>query len=797
MKTDTQKTKAQLIEEVSTLRKKVTELEKAAAIHPPSADAANLDGTRRAEERLRQLTRRQEAILGEIPDIIMEVDARKVYTWANPAGYKFFGDEVIGKEAGEYFIGEQDTYDQVQPLFNGDQNLFYVESWQRRRDGENRLLAWWCRTMKDAEGRVTGALSTARDITDQKHAEEALKRSEEEAHHLARENTIMAEIGRIAGSTLNLEEVYDRFAQEVRKLLNFDNMTVLLMDPEKNSSTVTHVIGTTVAGREVGTVIPLTGTALEEIHGTRSSLLLQEEDMEETVRRIPGLRPAWEAGRRAMMIVPLISKNQVIGTLNIASRRPDAFTRADLATAERVATQIAGAVANAQLFRERERAQEELRAGEERYRHIYNNAQIGLYRARIGDGMLLEANTRLAQICGYESREEFIGNFRTSDHYLDPGTRERLLAELENKGEVQNFEARLSRRDDTFFWPRLTARLFPERGYIEGVLADITDEKLAQEKLRESEERYRRLVENAPLGILSMDPSGNIIDVNSRLRSILGSPSAEATRAINLFTFPPLAEAGIADHFRRCLETGKGGVFESPYRTKLGKEIYLQYYLTPILDPEGKVTGVQAILEDVSGQRKLEGQLLQAQKMEAIGTLAGGIAHDFNNILAAILGYAELASLKVPEDSEVMENLQQCLQAVHRAKDLVRQILTFSRQGKQERKPMDIRPIVKEGLKFLRASLPVTIEIRENIEGNLGVIEADPTEIHQMLMNLCTNAAHAMREKGGILEVSLTRFSLTSEHSSAYPELEPGPYLKLRVSDTGHGMPPEDPAEDF
>ena len=786
MTTNSQKSKAQLIEELSALKNKVAQLEKAPAVRQSSGEAE--EALRESEELYRSIF---ENMLNGVAYCKMLFHQNQpqdfIYLNVNHSFEALTGlKNVVGKKVSEVIPGIRESdpelfavYGRVASSGRPERFEIYLEA----------LGEWFWISVYSPKKEYFVAVFDA--ITERKRAEEALKRSEEEAHHLARQNTIMAEIGRIAGSTLNLEEVYDRFAQEVRKLLNFDNITVLLMDPDKNSSTVTHVIGTTVAGREVGTVIPLAGTALEKIHGTRSSLLLQAEDMEETVRRIPGLRPAWEAGRRAMMIVPLISKNQVIGTLNIASRRPDAFTRADLATAERVATQIAGAVANAQLFRERERAQEELRAGEERYRHIYNNAQIGLYRARIGDGMVLEANTRLAQICGYENREEFIGNFRTADHYLDPGTRERLLAELEKKGEVQSFEARLSRRDDTFFWARLTARLFPERGYIEGVLADITDEKLAQERLRESEERYRRLVENAPLGILSMDPSGNIIDINSRLRSILGSPSAEATRAINLFTFPPVAEAGIADHFHRCLETGKGGVFESPYRTKLGKEIYLQYYLTPILDPGGKVTGVQAILEDVSGQRKLEDQLLQAQKMEAIGTLAGGIAHDFNNILAAILGYAELASLRVPEDSEVMENLQQCLQAVHRAKDLVRQILTFSRQGKQERKPMDIRPIVKEGLKFLRASLPVTIEIRENIEGNLGVIEADPTQIHQMLMNLCTNAAHAMREKGGILEVSLTRFSLTSEYSSAYPELEAGPYLKLRVSDTGHGMPPE------
>jgi PAS domain S-box-containing protein len=786
MATDSQKTKAQLLQELSALKGRVAQLEKAALIPQPGGEAE--EARQQNEELYRSLF---ENMLNGFAYCRMLFHQNQpldfIYLRVNHSFETLTGlKNVVGKKVSEVIPGIQETDPELFEIYgrvalSGRPERFeiYLEA----------LKEWFYVSVYSPQKEHFVAVFDV--ITERKRAEEALKRSEEAARPLAQESAIMAEIGRIAGSTLNLEEVYERFAQEVRKLLEFDNLTTLLMEPEGKSSIVAHVSGTTVTGREGGTVVPLAGTALEEVLRSRVSLLLQKEDLEEAVRRFPGLRPAWEAGRRAMMIVPLISKNQVIGTLNIASRRPEAYTRADLATAERVATQIAGAVANAQLFRERERTQEELRASEERYRHIYDNAQIGLYRARISDGMVLEANTRVAQICGYESREEYIGNFRTSDHYLDPGTRERLLADLREKGEVQNFEARLSRKDKTVFWARLTARLFPERGYIQGVLADITDEKLAQEKLRESEERYRRLVENAPLGILSMDPSGKVIDVNSRVLSILGSPSAEATRAINMLTFPPLVEAGIAGNFRLCLETGTGGVFESAYRSAWGKEIFLRHTLTPILDPEGRITGVQAILEDVSGRRKLEDQLLQAQKMEAIGTLAGGIAHDFNNILAAILGYAELASLKAQDDSEITENLQQCLQAVHRAKDLVRQILTFSRQGKQERKPMDIRPIVKEGLKFLRASLPVTVEIRENIEGNLGVIEADPTQIHQMLMNLCTNAAHAMREKGGILEVSLTKFILTLDRSSAFAELEPGPYLKLRVSDTGHGMPPE------
>jgi two-component system cell cycle sensor histidine kinase/response regulator CckA len=175
--------------------------------------------------------------------------------------------------------------------------------------------------------------------------------------------------------------------------------------------------------------------------------------------------------------------------------------------------------------------------------------------------------------------------------------------------------------------------------------------------------------------------------------------------------------------------------------------------------------------------------------MEAIGTLAGGIAHDFNNILAAIMGYTEMALYDVPEGTSGRRNLEQVLKAGYRGKDLVKQIITFSRRRDEERRPMRISPIVKEALKMLRASLPTTIDIRQNIKTQSGMVLADPTQIHQVLMNLISNAAYAMREKGGVLEVSLTDVDIYLDDAAPpHPDLKPGPYLKLTVSDTGHGI---------
>jgi signal transduction histidine kinase len=220
--------------------------------------------------------------------------------------------------------------------------------------------------------------------------------------------------------------------------------------------------------------------------------------------------------------------------------------------------------------------------------------------------------------------------------------------------------------------------------------------------------------------------------------------------------------------------------------------------LVPSYDAQGKLVSYDGVIRDIhkrkeaeNARAKLEAQLRQTQKMEAIGTLAGGIAHDFNNILFAMVGFTELANDDVPEESLARANLDEVLKAGRRAKDLVQQILTFSRQVEHERRPVQVHLIVKEALKLLRASLPTTIEIPQNIDTNCGPIVADLTQIHQVIMNLCTNAYHAMRDEGGVLEVSLSEVDLDSDALSQYPDASPGTYVRLTVSDTGRGMDTE------
>ncbi|MBM9604561.1 hybrid sensor histidine kinase/response regulator [Desulfopila inferna] len=207
------------------------------------------------------------------------------------------------------------------------------------------------------------------------------------------------------------------------------------------------------------------------------------------------------------------------------------------------------------------------------------------------------------------------------------------------------------------------------------------------------------------------------------------------------------------------------------------------------------------LFEEVAERRKaekindkLEEQLRQAMKMEAIGTLAGGIAHDFNNILTAIIGYTDLAQLHIAEGCKqehcpVHDDLARLLEAGHRARDLIRQILTFSRQQKHENVPVQLSVIVREAMNMLSSTIPASIEIRENILNDDDYIMADPTQMHQIIMNLCTNGYHAMREKGGTLSVNLIQTEIDKDDLRVGRlHLQPGPYVVLEISDTGVGM---------
>ena len=311
-----------------------------------------------------------------------------------------------------------------------------------------------------------------------------------------------------------------------------------------------------------------------------------------------------------------------------------------------------------------------------------------------------------------------------------------------------------------------------------------------------SEAKYRHVVENTNEAIIIYQENRPLF-FNTKALEVFGYSSKEFSKKSFFENIHPDDQSRVLDwHAKRLGGERVPNLDEYRILDKEGNEKWVQTSAVTV-DWEGKLATL-ALMNEITDRvvarreiQDLEKRLNQAEKMEALGTLAGGIAHDFNNILSVVIGYTEVSLDDVPKRSLLHNNLKEVLKAGRRARDLVKQILAFSRQSEQERRPLEISPVVKETLKLLRASLPATIEIRQDIGTELGSVLTDPTQINQVLMNLCTNAAHAMREKGGILEVRLDNVELDKSFVKKHPDMKPGPYIRLDVKDTGHGMKPE------
>ncbi len=326
---------------------------------------------------------------------------------------------------------------------------------------------------------------------------------------------------------------------------------------------------------------------------------------------------------------------------------------------------------------------------------------------------------------------------------------------------------------------------------LKGTIHDITERDHAQEQLR----MLSQAVEQSPAMVMITDTHGAIEYVNQRFVEVTGYSGKEVMgknpRVLKSGNTPRHVYQGLW----ASILAGQPWAGELQNRKKNGDLYDEQQVISPIKDRQGRTIRFLALKEDITERKRsealkthLESQLRQAQKMEGLGTLAGGIAHDFNNILGAIAGYNELARLDSQDRPEILESLEQIGKASVRAKDLVQQILAFSRQTKQERKPVRLQTIVKESLKLLRSTLPATIEILPEFPEEALVVMADPIQIHQVTMNLCANAAHAMRNKPGQLHVRLKPCPLDAMEAQQHPDLKAGEYAQLLVSDTGHGM---------
>ncbi|OGV51446.1 MAG: hypothetical protein A2X49_16985 [Lentisphaerae bacterium GWF2_52_8] len=427
-----------------------------------------------------------------------------------------------------------------------------------------------------------------------------------------------------------------------------------------------------------------------------------------------------------------------------------------------------------------------LQDSEERFRLLYEQHPLA-YLSMDENGCILEVNGAWSELLAY-SRHETTG--RNLADFVEEGRDSgiwALLREMGSLGDIQGRELELRHKDGRSVFVSISAKIVRrENGSFRQahcVLTDITERR----SMENERKRMVAVIEQAVEGVMITDLQGKILHVNPAFEKMSGYPASSV-----LGNTPQFLKSGFHGDlfYEKMWDTIlKGEVWQGRLvnKHKDGTNYEADLTISPIRDQAGDIVNFVAVSHDVTEQLRLERHLRQSQKMEAIGTLAGGIAHDFNNILMALLGYAEMAKSAVSPDSVVQPYLAEILTSGERARELVRQILTFSRQTERGRHAVRVSLIIKEVLRLLRATLPSTIKVSYSIR-NDGLVHSDPTEIHQVLMNLCTNAAYAMREKGGKLEVILNEVVIPGALANVPSCLVPGTYMRLLVRDTGCGM---------
>lgn len=445
------------------------------------------------------------------------------------------------------------------------------------------------------------------------------------------------------------------------------------------------------------------------------------------------------------------------------------------------------------------RSQEAFHASEEKYRTYFENVTDFLF-VHDFQGKMIETNMASKIYTGYSAEDLAPMNIKDImpeayrpifDDYMKKiqkeGKGEGIISILTKEGKERVLEYRNTVVRDVEGNPL----------HVQGSGRDITDKIKAERALKLSEERYRNILDSIEEGYFEVDLNGDFTFFNRALSKNL-KYSYEEVKGMNYRQYVDEKNAKkVYDVFHRVFMTGKTTkAFDWELKNKYGDKLYVEASVSVLKDAKGRTIGFRGIVRDITQRKEAEKErdryelrLAQAQKLEAIGTLAGGIAHDFNNMLSAIIGYTELARKECGEGSRAGSCLDQILKAGMRAKDLIGQIFSFSRTFEAEREAVDVGLILNEALNLLRATIPTSIEIVCAADPGPLFVFADPTEIHQIVMNLCTNAYQAMEDRGGILRINLETVMLGDADIPVFHHgISPGKHVKLMVTDTGCGM---------
>lgn len=428
----------------------------------------------------------------------------------------------------------------------------------------------------------------------------------------------------------------------------------------------------------------------------------------------------------------------------------------------------------------------ELKESESRFKKLSNLSFEGILIHN--KGIAIDMNESFARMFGHK-KKDIIGKNLIA--LFIPPEYQNIIKENINKENTKPYEVMARKKDGTLFPIELESKNIKRKNENFRVTAvrDITQRRQTERALQESEKNLRRAQAVAKLGSWSFNIPQNHLMWSDETYKIFGIPKGTPL-SFEAF-FERIHPDDKEELNRKWTRAMKGEPFDFEHRVLAeGVTCWVHEKAMVTFDKEGNALDGIGTIQDITERKKIEGRLQQAQKLEAIGTLAGGIAHDFNNILSGIFAYSQLAEKYIENPGKAKDHIGQVIKCAKRAAEMTQQILTFSRKTEKEKHLLNISTVIKEVLKLIRSSIPSTIEIRENILSD-ATIPADPTQIHQIIMNLCTNAYHAMRDTGGVLMVGLSKIEISDQSCIPGLSISPGEYLQLEISDTGQGMDDE------